>query len=417
MHIKKEIFKEYDIRGVYPSEVNKELAYAIGRNLSRLIGGEKNQKIVVGQDMRKASSPLTKSLIDGLISSGVDVLDIGVVTTPMLYFAILELNAGGGIMTTASHNPQKHDGFKIVRRNGMPIGGQELQSLHDLLQKDLPAPAPKPGKHHKAEVTKRYFDALFKDFSPSGSVKVSVDYGDGTAKLFSKELNKRLSQGNKPGQKADFYASFDYDADRLLISDEKKNEMRGDIVGAIVGDTLLKKNDKLVYEPRVSWGVRKHFLNKGVKTALSRVGHYNIKKTMSERKAVLGIEITGHIYFGRLNYSEAPFLTLRYIMEALDQNPGKKISEIFKPFGDYYHSGAIDLKIKNSAEIIEKLKNFYKRGAQDYLDGLTVEFPDRWWFNIRPSNTEPVVRLVVEANSPELLKEKIKEIKELINSK
>jgi phosphomannomutase len=193
--------------------------------------------------------------------------------------------------------------------------------------------------------------------------------------------------------------------------------MRGDVAGAIIGDIILKKKNKLVCDPRCSLGVRKYFLNKGVKVLISRVGHFNIKKMMREKGAIMGIEITGHIYFRNLNFSEDPFFAIRKITEVLDKNPGKKISEIFKPFGSWCHSGTIDLKIKDANKAIAKLKTNYRAGAQSTLDGLTVEFPNHWWFNIRPSHTEPVVRLVVEANSEELLKEKIKEIKELINTK
>jgi len=417
MQIKREIFKEYDIRGIYPSEISKESAYIIGRHLSSMINNKKRLRVVVGQDLRKNSKPLLKSLLEGLSDSGVDVLDIGIVTTPMLYFAVPALDTTLGIMITASHNPQKYDGFKIIRSTGLPVGGEELQSFYKVVAKPLPPASKQKGRYNKIDVSKKYFDTIFKDFSITRPINISIDDGSGTAKFFIEELKNRLSGGVKlkPKQRPDLYATFDYDADRLIVNDENKKEMRGDVMGAIVADNMLRKKDTLIYDPRCSWGVRKYFLNKGIKTTVSRVGHYNIKRAMEQYNGIVGIEITGHIYFKNLTYSESPFFALRKIVEQLDKNPDKKVSELFVPFGEWYHSGTIDIKIKDLEKTLEKLKEFYRTGSQDYLDGLTVEFPNRWWFNIRPSHTEPVIRMVVEANTEELLKEKIKEIKSLIS--
>lgn len=201
-------------------------------------------------------------------------------------------------------------------------------------------------------------------------------------------------------------AKFDYDGDRLII----KN-MRGDILGGILADIIAKKGDVIIYDLRCSHAIPEYFRNKGIKTIPSRVGHYNIKKLMREKRAVFGMEMTGHYYFKEFHYCESPLYGLKILNEQT-----KTLTELAKPFTKYFHSGIIDFPAKNGEKIIERLKEKYRNGVQNHLDGLIIEFSN-WWFNLRPSHTEPILTLVIEAKTPKLLEQKNKEIIGLLNSK
>ncbi len=205
-------------------------------------------------------------------------------------------------------------------------------------------------------------------------------------------------------------AKFDYDGDRLII----KN-FRGDIIGGILADIIAKKGDVIVYDLRCSHAIPEYFRNKGIKVIPSRVGHYNIKKLMRERKAVFGMEITGHYYFKEFHYCESPLYGLKKLNEYMNKT-GKSLAEPAKPFNKYFHSGIIDFSARGGQNLIERLKEKYRNGVQNHLDGLTIEFSN-WWFNIRPSHTEPILTLVIEAKTPQLLEQKKKEIIDLIKAK
>jgi phosphomannomutase len=213
------------------------------------------------------------------------------------------------------------------------------------------------------------------------------------------------AQGGSASWRKKFNASFDYDGDRLLI----KN-FRGDIIGGILADIIAQKGDVIVYDLRCSHSIPEYFRNKGIKTIPSRVGHYNVKKLMREKKAVFGMEITGHYYFKEFHYCESPLYGLKILNEQT-----KTLTELSKPFTKYFHSGVIDFPAKNVEKIIERLKEKYRNGAQNHLDGLTIEFSN-WWFNIRPSHTEPIFTLIVEAKTKELLETKKKELKQFLLS-
>lgn len=209
-------------------------------------------------------------------------------------------------------------------------------------------------------------------------------------------------------------AKFDYDGDRLLI----KN-FRGDIIGGIMADIIAKKGDIIIYDLRCTHATPEYFRNKGIKTIPSRVGHYNIKKLMREKKAVFGMEITGHYYFKEFHYCESPLYGLKNLNEYMNKT-GKSLTELAKPFNKYFHSGIIDIKISNLKSqilnLIERLKEKYRNGVQNHLDGLTIEFSN-WWFNIRSSHTEPILTLVIEAKTLQLLEQKKKEIISLLKIK
>lgn len=403
MRINPGIFKQYDIRGIYPDEINEKTAYQIGGSFVSFLDIPRRAKIVVGRDLRKSSKPLAENFIKGLMDAGADVFDIGTVASPMLHFAKFSLKADAGAMITASHNPLKYNGIKMLGRNGNPISGEDIKKTVEgkIFQK-----AKIKGNYAKADISKRYFDKVADGFRPSKKIKISIDSEGGAAKLFIPEFMKRLNLLDS--KKPDIFASFDYDADRLIISDKNKKEIRGDIIGAIIADTAAKKGDMAVYDLRCSRAVREYLRNKGIRAVPSKVGRYDIIKTMKQTGAVFGIEITGHYYFKKLDFATDPFFALKKLLESIEESH-QKISEMVLPFMKYSHSGIINFKIKNYEKLVEKLKDEYKTGARGSMDGLTVEFSN-WWFNIRPSNTEPLARLVIEANTPELLEERKKEI-------
>ncbi|MEK7575841.1 MAG: hypothetical protein AAB491_02010 [Patescibacteria group bacterium] len=386
MKIDESIFKEYDVRGLYPKEINEKTAYEIGRmfcaflKLNQSTGG----KIVIGHDNRTSSPKLSRAFISGIIDSGINVIDIGNTKTPMLYFAIYHLKANGGAMITASHNMKKYNGIKFARANAEPISGLEIkQTLGKIKTLGVfpSTPSVKKGIIKKYNIEENYFKKVFHGFD-------------------RKKIKKIKS-------------FFDPDADRLMIvKDKKRDVIRGDIIGGIIADAITKKGDKIIYDIRCSHAIPEYFKNKGIIAIPSKIGHFNIKKLMREKKAIFSMEISGHYYFKNFNYCESPHFGLRILAEHMEKT-GKNLKELSKKFTKYHHTGIIDLKIKNFQKLMRELKEKYKNSSQNFTDGLTIEYSN-WWFNIKESHTEPLLRLAVETNSEKLLEEKLNELKKII---
>lgn len=380
MRINESIFKEYDVRGLYPKEINEKTAYEIGRmfcvflKLNQATGG----KIVVGHDNRTSSPKLSRAFVSGIIDSGINVIDIGNTKTPMLYFAIYHLKANGGAMITASHNMKKYNGIKFARYNAEPISGLEIKET--LGRTSTLGVFPSTPSVKKYNIEEDYFKKVFQGFD-----------------------RKKIKN---------IKASFDPDADRLIIiKDKKGNIIRGDIIGGIIADAITKKGDKIIYDIRCSHAIPEYFRNKGAIAIPSKVGHFNIKKLMREKRALFSMEISGHYYFKNFNYCESPHFGLRILAEHMEKTR-ENLKELSKKFSKYHHSGIIDLKVKNFQKLMSELKEKYKNSSQNFTDGLTIEYSN-WWFNIKESHTEPLLRLAVEANSEKLLKEKISELKKI----
>lgn len=385
MNINPDIFREYDIRGVYPKEINGAVAREIGvafvKFLKKKPPDGKDIKIAIGRDSRSSAPKLEKNFIRGAIGAGADIIDLGPVTSPMLYFAVSFLKTNGGAMITASHNPKNYNGIKIIRDNGMPVSGKEIKKFIS----NKKVNQIKKGAYKKLDIKKKYFDKVYENFDLRLMKKIKIPH------------------------------SFDYDRDRLFVRGKNKKDIRGDIIGTIIGDAIAQKGDSIVCDLRCSRAVTEYFRNKGVKTLPCKNGHSNIKKKMREKKAVFGMELSGHYFFKKFNYHESPKFALRKITEQLNSNPKLNLSEPYPVFKKFYHSGIINLpaKGKNFKTLEKKLREDYGNGAQNALDGLTVEFSN-WWFNIQPSNTEPLIRLAIEANSPKLLEQKKKELMDKI---
>ncbi|MBU1178937.1 hypothetical protein KKB69_01170 [Patescibacteria group bacterium] len=423
--INPKIFKAYDIRGVYKKDIDEDIFYALGKVFA---ARSKNGKIVVGRDIRLSSKSLSEAFTKGVLDYGLDVLNVGEVTTPMLYFAVGGLGGAGGAMITASHNPPEYNGIKFTDENTQPIGGKEIG---ELLKKINLENSNKRGAEKITDISEDYLNLICSNFKISREIKVNIDAKDSAVGLFLQRFLKKLGIEFWGGSCADFKASFDADGDRLKLFDENQNEIRGDIAGGIIADNFLKKGDLFVYDLISTRALRDYFGERGIETIASKIGHFYIKKLMKEKAAVFASEISGHYYFESLNYNESALFALRVVLEALDKNPALKISDLANRFSGYFHSGEINFPLaleEDWDKILEKLKNKYNDGQQNFEDGISVEYPSTWlrtspdpadggaswWFNLRPSNTEPIMRLVIEAKTKELMEQKKDEILDLL---
>ena len=452
MKIKEEIFRSYDIRGIYPSEVNEEVAFFVGRAFVRFLK-KKNPKIVIGRDNRLSSDILFKNLCQGILEEGGKILDIGLAPTPMFYFGVVKLKADGGIQITASHNPPKYNGFKLVREKAFPIGKKsglkKIQKIiQSLVEKKEKIPEIKKIKALKKDILREYLDFCFKGFDPKKwkGLKIVIDTANAVGGILLPELKKRLPcqvfplfeklDGSFPNhlpdplkkenikvlsqkvkeKRADLGVAFDGDGDRILFVDEKGKMVSGDLILALISFVLLKEKPglKILYDIRSTKIVREIIKKYKGKGYVCRIGHSFIKEKMRKEDIFFGGEFSGHYYAKRAFFSEDPFFVMFKVLEVLSQEK-KKLSEILKPFKKYFHSGEINFSIRDKEKVLKFLEEKYQKGKITKLDGLRVDFKD-WWFLARPSGTENLLRLVVEADNKKLMEEKKKELSLLISS-
>lgn len=463
MNVNPRIFKTYDIRGIYPTELDERVFYKLGKvfpvylaDKQKLPAGEK-PKIIVGRDVRLSSPSLADSFVKGVLDSGFGVVDIGVVTTPMLYFGVIELSAFGGAIITASHNPPEYNGIKFVRQESEYIGGDEIQELYKMCIKedDFKIFGNEKGKSEKRDISFGYRDFVSMDFNVNRRLKIVVDASCGTTALFLKDFLGRLKIDYIPlffepdgsfcnhdpnplsedaqvfvkkkirKEKADFGIIFDGDGDRAVFVDENSNVLNGDVSGGIIADSFLKSGNKLGYVITSTRMLREHFEKKGIKTNMIKVGRYFINKGMRENDIDFSSEFSGHFYFKSFHYTESAFYALRLMLEVLDKNSGMKLSGLAKPFLKYFHSGEVNFFLPSRADwvqCLQKLKKYFDDGRQYFDDGILAEYNNsdgsiNWWFNVRLSNTEPIARMVVEARTKELMLKKQKEILLLLGQK
>ena len=432
-----DIFKAYDIRGVYGENIDKDVAYKLGRSFVLFLD-KKHPKIVIGRDNRSSSPELFNFLKKGIIDEGGLVYDIGLSTTPMFYFADCFLKGEGGIMITASHNPKEYNGFKIVGKNASPISEDSglIQIKH--IFENLGDSHKKKGKVIKKNVLKEYVKHISKDFDlKEFNFKIGIDTANSVSSILIDEalkktnlkifhINKELDS-NFPNhdpdplqkknlkqlvnliqeKKLDLGIAFDGDGDRIVFLDDNAKAVSSDVVLALISDVLGKK---VLYDLRCSNIISEIA---GEKAYKSRVGHSFIKKIMKEEKIYMGGEYSGHFYLNDKYCFEAPFFILFKLLEQMKLS-SKNLSEIVKPYQKYFHSGEINFKVDSKDKIIKKIEDKYKDGEKTKIDGVRIDYDD-YWFLVRPSNTEPVLRLIIEAKTNKLLKEKEKELKELIN--
>jgi phosphomannomutase len=438
------IFKAYDIRGIYPSEINEEDAYHIGR---AVVAHLKPKTLGIGRDIRSSSPSLFKSFAEGVMDSGTNVIDLGIITTPMVYFAAGRLDIDAAISLTASHNPPEYNGLKVALRGAVPVGETNgLMEIRDLaLAKNWEAVGER-GTMTAEDIKPAYYGyfASFGDFQGK-KFTLAIDTANsmGVYELpIYEQWNENLTVVNlyndldHPFQcheanplktetldelclkvkevHADLGIAYDGDADRVGFVDETGALMGMDVVSALIAKPILeqKPGATILYDLRSSRAIKEVIEENGGRALECRVGHAYIKKQMLEEGAVFGGELSGHYYFEENSNAEASTLAAFMILNLMAKT-GKKASELMREVRRYFHSGEINSEVHDKDAVLATLKTTYADGKQHELDGLKVEYPD-WWFNVRPSNTEPLLRLNLEATTPELMEEKKAELLALI---
>lgn len=441
------IFKAYDIRGVYPSEINEETVARIAKAYATWL---KPKKLVLGRDVRNSGAALFNSTKEALIGMGVEVADIGVITTDMLYFAVANYGFDGGIAITASHNPAEYNGMKIVREGAIPLSSESgLLEIKKLAQENNFKNSTKKGSIKQLAITADYISKLmtfvdqdrikrFKivvnpNFGAAGSVieKLAIKLGLKLVKLnteqngnFPKGRPDPLIESNRKEtselvreEKADFGVAWDADADRCFFFDEKGRFIDGYHEAAILSQIVLKKypGGKIVHDPRLVWATQDLVKKAGGIPLINKVGHSFIKERMRKEDAVFGGENSGHFYFKDYYYCDNGMIPFLLMLSRLSES-NNKMSELVEVLRDRYpNSGEINFKLKNAQTKIIEIENHYHDGKITKIDGLSVEYPG-WRFNLRTSNTEPLLRLNLEAKSQGLVDEKVAELKVLIES-
>ncbi len=445
-----EVFKAYDVRGVYPDPLGEELAWRIGHGAAQFLrsvlsGYDRSDpdtnRVLVGRDMRKSSPALHAALIEGARCSGTEVVDIGVVDTPQLYFAINYLKTCGGIQVTASHNPAHYNGFKINGQGGRPIGMDTgLKEIKQIAQHMAKHETGTYASMSELDMTEQYRKFVLGFLAHPKRLKIAVDASNGMAgkwlplvfdgvdgldfvtlnmrhdgtfehdpnPLVEKNLEQTRQAVRDHG--ADCGVCFDGDADRCVFVDERADIVRSDLMTALLARRFLKDHPGgvVVYDLRSSRVVNEEIARYGGQPRRERVGHGHIKKALSENDGCFGGELSGHFYFRDNWYCDSGMLTLVHVINMLTEHD-RPLSALIDPLRRYALSGEMNFENKQKDDTIEALAREYDDGEIDYLDGLTVQYED-WWFNVRKSNTEPLLRLNLEANTQELLDQKLGEL-------
>jgi phosphomannomutase len=451
MKLNPDIFKAYDVRGVYPGEVNEAAAQAIGAAFVAYLGAK---RIAVSRDMRLSSLGLAEAFIDGATSQGCDVVDYGMMATDMLYFAVARDAHDGGVQITASHNPKQYNGMKMVRKDAWPLSGDEgLAEIRQMIADDkLPPAAARRG----AVTTKNVLDAYvehvmsFIDVSVIKPFNVVLDAGSGMGGLVAPKLFERLPcrttrlcfeiDGRFPNheanplipenrkdiverviaEKADIGIAWDGDADRCFFIDGTGEFVSGDFVTALLAEAFLLKHPgaTVIYDLRASYAVKETVARLGGTSLMNRVGHAFFKRRMRETNGIFGGEVTGHYYFRDNFFADNGFIPALLMLELMSKK-GQSLRELLAPLAEkYFISGEINTKLASMNEVPPKLVALgakYADGQQYELDGLSVEYSD-WHFNVRPSNTEPLLRLNLEATTPKKMAQKRDEVLALIRA-
>lgn len=435
------IIKAYDIRGLVKNEITTDFSFALGVAFAKFLEFEREPAtIVVGEDMRETSSPLADAFSDGATSQGMDVIRIGLASTDMLYFASGKLNLPG-IMFTASHNPAKYNGMKLCKSGAKPIGQESgLLKIKHLIQEGIAISNRPVGTVKKIDLLEDYVSYLLDRFPKKTfnkrKLKVVIDAGNGMAGYTAPSVMKKLNvdlvpmyfelDGDFPNheanpiepknlkdlqkkvkkEKADLGLAFDGDADRCFLVDEKGNLVNPSSLTALIAVRELKKNPgaSIIYNLISSKAVPEVIIENGGKPVRSRVGHSYIKSLMAQSGAVFGGEHSGHFYFADFWRADSGMLAALYALAEL-MDTDKSLSEILDSYDRYFSSGEINTQVKDASKSIKLIRKKYEKENEiDELDGLTVT-SEKWWFNLRPSNTEPLLRLNVEADSPKLMAE------------
>ncbi len=445
------IFKAYDIRGLYPSEVNEEAFREIGQAFVSLLQAK---RIAVGQDMRLSSPSLASAIVEGARSQGADVVDYGLIGTDMLYYVTVKDQHDGGAEITASHNPQAYNGVKLVAKNAVPLSGDSgISDIRDMISERLDSPSYKSkSSYSKANRFNEYVNHVlsFIDISSIKPFHLVLDAGSGIGGLVAPLLFDRLPcqttrlcfevDGTFPNHEAnplikqnrqdlvsavissgaDAGIAWDGDADRCFFVDGTGEFISGDFVTALLAEAFLLKHprSKIIYDVRASHAVKDLVTRHNGSALMNRVGHAFFKKRMREEDAVFGGEVTGHYYFRDNFYADNGFIPALLILELMSKKH-QTLRELLTPLREqYFISGEINSTVNSMSEIpqiLERLKTHYADGTIDCMDGVSIEY-DTWHCNVRPSNTEPLIRLNLEGNTPSIMATRRDEIIALIRS-
>jgi phosphomannomutase len=449
MNVNPSIFKAYDIRGLYPGEIDEEVARQIGRGFVAYL---KPRTIGVSRDMRVSSPSIAAAFIDGARDQGADVIDYGMLGTDMLYFAVVKDELDGGAQITASHNPKQYNGVKMVRQGALPLSGDAgIGDIREMVAHDrIPAAAGARGSVQTRHLLPEYVDKVMSFIDPSviKPFKVVLDAGSGMAGLVAPALFDRLPcevtklsfeiDGTFPNheanplieenrrditaevvrQKADVGIAWDGDADRCFFIDGSGEFISGDFVTALLAEAFLLKQPgaTIIYDLRASHAVRDVAARYGGRALMNRVGHAFIKRRMREEDAIFGGEVTGHYYFRDFYYADNGFIPALLILELMSKK-NKPLRDLLQPYRErYFISGEINTKLARMEDVPQKLgaiESRYQDAKISKMDGVSIDYPD-WHFNVRPSNTEPLLRLNLEAQSPDLMASKRDEVLSLI---
>lgn len=445
-------FHAYDIRGIYNKDFDKETVYKVGYFLPQLLGVN---NIAVGRDARTSSPEIHSALLQGITDAGADVTDIGLATTPMVYFATAKYGFGCSVQITASHNPREYNGLKVSRKEALPVGlDSGLGEIERWIAQGKETPkSATPGKVICKDIKAEYlqFQSRYKgDYS---NLNIGIDLSNGMAALIVKDLIPEgenvayiydtidgsfpnhdpnpLVAENVEALKAlvaergcDIGVIYDGDADRVMFVDEKSRFIAPDLIIALMGHYWLEKRGlkgKVLQDIRSSKSVGEYLVPMGAQMATWRVGRAFAAPKLREIDGVYGGEFAGHYYFKEFFYSDSGIMASLIVLSILSdlKREGKTLSQVIDKIAAYNNSGEINFKIERKAEAMEAVKNWFtsveKPTAIMDFDGYRVEFPD-WWFNIRPSNTEPYLRLIAEAKGEKMLQEKVAKAREIIES-
>jgi phosphomannomutase len=443
--INPDIFKAYDVRGLYPGEITEDVFQQLGRAFAAFLGPG---RYAVTRDMRLSSPSLTAAFIDGARAQGASIIDYGLAGTDMMYFAVAADGLDGGAQITASHNPKQYNGCKLVRKEAFPLSGESgIKEMKEMmLAGTLPAPAASPGPVEIRDVMDRYVEHVM-SFIDEPSIRpfnVVLDAGSGVAGLVAPRLFDRLPckttrlcfevDGTFPNheanplieenrrditerviaERADVGIAWDGDADRCFFLDGAGEFIAGDFITALLAEAFLLKypGSTIIYDVRASYAVKDVVAAHGGRALMNRVGHAFIKRRMREEDGIFGGEVTGHYYFRDNFYADNGFIPALLILELMSKK-GQSLRELLQPLREkYFISGEINTKVTSmavAAEKIEALAKEYAHGHVYRLDGISVEFDD-WHFNVRPSNTEPLLRLNLEGLTPEIMERRRDEV-------
>jgi phosphomannomutase len=451
MHINPNIFKAYDIRGLYPGEINEDVARQIGRGFVAYL---KARQIGVSRDMRLSSPGLAAAFIEGAREQGADVIDYGMLGTDMLYYAVVKDNLEGGAQITASHNPKQYNGIKMVRDGAQALSGDAgIGDIRDMIAADrLPPAAATRGSLRSHNILPQYVDKVLSFIDPAiiKPFTVVLDAGSGMGGLVAPALFDRLPcrttrlcfdiDGSFPHheanplieenrqditaevlrQKADVGIAWDGDADRCFFIDGDGQFVPGDFVTALLAEAFLLKHpgSTVIYDLRASHAVRDTVARYGGRALMNRVGHAFIKQRMRQENGIFAGEVTGHYYFRDYSYADNGFIPALLMLELMSKK-NQSLRDLLKPYREkYFISGEINTKVSSMDEVPKKLAAIESRYADaqlEHMDGLSVEYPD-WHLNVRGSNTEPLLRLNLEARTPEMMERKRDEVLAVIRS-